>query len=282
MPVDPLLQRPTFAWPTLALFAGSIVLWGTATTLASLGAMPVWAAVMTNTLASFWLFTVFHDASHNAVSSHKRLNDWIGRIAVLSLTPLAVFRAFRFIHMQHHRFANEDRERDPDGWCGGGRVWTLPLRWATLDLYYYVFYLRRWSQRPRSERRETLLTVGFGLGLVVVLIGLGAAAEMLLLWILPARISIFLLGFAFDFLPHYPHGVAERDNPWRATSNRVGMEWLLTPLLLYQNYHLVHHLYPRIPFYRYIRVWRAREPEHLANNPYLVTPLGRPLDGNPQ
>ena len=30
------------------------------------------------------------------------------------------------------------------------------------------------------------------------------------------------------------------------------MEWLLTPLMLSQNYHLVHHLHPSVPFYRYV------------------------------
>ncbi len=27
----------------------------------------------------------------------------------------------------------------------------------------------------------------------------------------------------------------------------------------WHNYHLVHHLYPTVPFYRYRRLWNARE-----------------------
>ena len=42
---------------------------------------------------------------------------------------------------------------------------------------------------------------------------------------------------------------------------RLGKEWLLGPLLQYQNYHLMHHLFPTTPFYRHARLWRLVEPE---------------------
>jgi fatty acid desaturase len=48
------------------------------------------------------------------------------------------------------------------------------------------------------------------------------------------------------------------------------MEWLLTPVLLYQNYHLVHHLYPTVPFYRLLKVWNAKKDYHEAQNPAIV------------
>ena len=51
----------------------------------------------------------------------------------------------------------------------------------------------------------------------------------------------------------------------------------MTPLMLYQNYHLVHHLHPVIPFYRYIAVWRRNEPDYLRHGPPLSTVAGRPL-----
>jgi fatty acid desaturase len=92
----------------------------------------------------------------------------------------------------------------------------------------------------------------------------------LLLFFIPTRITVLGLALAFDFLPHYPHQAQCEDAPFRCTSNRVGMEWLLTPVLLYQNYHLVHHLYPTVPFYRYISIWRARQRHHESQNPAIV------------
>jgi fatty acid desaturase len=48
------------------------------------------------------------------------------------------------------------------------------------------------------------------------------------------------------------------------------MEWLLTPVLLCQNYHLVHHLYPTVPFYRLLKVWNAKRQYHESQTPAIV------------
>ena len=77
-----------------------------------------------------------------------------------------------------------------------------------------------------------------------------------------------------DFLPHFPHETLAKDDRYQSTSNRVGMEWLLTPLFVYQNYHLVHHLYPTVPFYRTIKVWNAQKTFHEAQNPATVDAFG--------
>ena len=63
----------------------------------------------------------------------------------------------------------------------------------------------------------------------------------------------------------------------KTTRNRIGWELLLTPALLYQNYHLVHHLHPLVPFYRYLTVWRRNEPRYLEGGPALSTARGREL-----
>ena len=38
------------------------------------------------------------------------------------------------------------------------------------------------------------------------------------------------------------------------------------PLMLSQNYHLVHHLHPSIPFYRYVATWRRNEEAYLERD----------------
>lgn len=269
-----LIRRPPVSWPTVGLFVFSCLVYAGATLLAIQGVISSLLAIALNAVAAFWFFTVFHEASHNALSENRTFNDWLGRISILPFSPMPIFRAFRFIHMQHHRFANQGRDKDPDAWCGGGSAWTLPFRWATLDINYYRFYLPRLNQRPGNERKETLLAIVFAVILVAAVIASGYAMEALLYWFIPGRIAIMLLALTFDFLPHHPHEITEQEDPYRATSNRVSLEWLLTPLLLYQNYHLVHHLYPRAPFYRYLKIWKAREAEHLSHDPYLVGPLG--------
>jgi ring-1,2-phenylacetyl-CoA epoxidase subunit PaaE len=57
----------------------------------------------------------------------------------------------------------------------------------------------------------------------------------------------------------------------------VGGEWWATPLFVYQNYHLVHHLHPSVPFYRYVRAWRRNEQAYLDRNAAISTVFGRSL-----
>ena len=105
----------------------------------------------------------------------------------------------------------------------------------------------------------------------------GHFVDLLLLVALPQRLSIVWLAYAFDYLPH--HGLHHRpsEDRLKTTRNRVGGERVLSPLLLYQNYHLVHHLHPIVPFYRYLAVWRRNEDRYLEGEPALSTVRGRPL-----
>ena len=81
----------------------------------------------------------------------------------------------------------------------------------------------------------------------------------------------------FDWLPHHGLTSTQRANRYRATRVRVGMEWLFTPLTLSQNYHLVHHLHPSIPFHRYSATWRRNQEAYLDREVAIATVFGRQL-----
>jgi ring-1,2-phenylacetyl-CoA epoxidase subunit PaaE len=87
-----------------------------------------------------------------------------------------------------------------------------------------------------------------------------------------------LLAWWFDWLPHHGLEATQREDRYRATRARVGMEWLFTPLMLSQNYHLVHHLHPSIPFYRYIATWRRNEEAYLERDAAIATVFGQQLN----
>ena len=80
--------------------------------------------------------------------------------------------------------------------------------------------------------------------------------------VLPSRLAIATLAFAFDWLPHRPHVVTAREDRMRATLIIEGRLWCW--LTFGQSLHLVHHLYPGVPFYRYATVWRERVKAQLA------------------
>lgn len=123
------------------------------------------------------------------------------------------------------------------------------------------------------------------LGVNALLLGGATAAavksgrfhQLVLFLFLPIRLTLMWLGYAFDYLPHRDLETTARDNQFQATRNRIGFESALSPLMLFQNYHLVHHLHPRIPFHRYVAAWRRNEEEYLTHEPPLTDIRGRPL-----
>jgi beta-carotene hydroxylase len=68
----------------------------------------------------------------------------------------------------------------------------------------------------------------------------------------PAWLASGLLALVFDWLPHHPHAVQGR-----FVDTRVFPSLGLEMLMLGQNLHLVHHLWPSVPFYRYGAVFAA-------------------------
>jgi fatty acid desaturase len=274
---DPAEPVPVVAWPTLVLLVVSAGTWIASTAIALGGGLPVAAAIAVNAVAAYLLFTVAHDASHHAASRNGTLNRWMGRLSTPFFAPQASFAVWRFIHMQHHRFTNHDDGRDPDHYTHSGPRWQLPLRWLTVDLHYVRFYARHVRGRPRAEKVELGVQLAALAGLFGWAAATGHAVDALLLYLVPSRIAILYLGWAFDYLPHNRLHATPSEDRMRTTRNRVGAERVLSPVLLYQNYHLVHHLHPVVPFYRYLRVWRRNERSYLERGPALSDVWGREI-----
>jgi fatty acid desaturase len=273
VPGAPLYVPPAVAWPTLLILPAGGSAWLAVAYLATGGAWPAWAAVAVLSLLSYAIFTPMHEAVHGSVFRRRALNAVVGNLAAPFLGPTACFRAYAYLHHEHHRNTN-DPERDPDYWSGVGGRWFLPLAWLTTDIYYYWFYARRAAGRPWQEKLEIYLVSGAFLALFALAWFAGYGAEAILYWFLPGRIATGALACGFNYLPHRPHRVKAADDPCRATANLAGPAPLTTLLLMYHDYHLVHHLFPGAPFYRYPRIWRERAAEIRACGGRVIPALG--------
>lgn len=274
---------PDVAWPTLTLGAVALVVFVLSTAAAIGGHAPIWLTITVNTAVVYAMFMVAHDALHHSLSSASWVNSVFGRAAWLFVGPMFSLPAFSYVHLQHHRNAN-DGDNDPDLFASHAPAWQLPFRWALMDAFYAVWYCRQLKRRLQRSRRRPLAEVAetvvvFSLSAV----GLGAATltgnfwTIVIVLLIPQRIGMAILGWWFDWLPHHGLEQTQQENRYRATRNRVGMEWLLMPVMLSQTYHLVHHLHPWLPFYRYGQAWRSNEDAYLAQNPALSTVFGREL-----
>ncbi len=253
-----LTSAPAISWPTAIswvlltiTFLGTYYFCGT-------GQVPLWVGTLLNSLVGYVSFSVIHDSIHRAISSNTRLNDGIGQMGMLMVLPYVDVRLFRWAHILHHRFASGDR--DPDKVLHGA-WWTLPFRWMAIDAIYFVYALRHGDKISKPYLRTALMMAAVVAVGVAVLIAKGYGLQVLMLWFLPSRLILLTLGFSFFWLPHVPHDTEQEQNFTRATTVRQGYEWLLGPVLQYQNYHLIHHLFPMTPFYNNYKVWQLIEPE---------------------
>ena len=269
IPQEPLYQTPAVAWPTLLLFVLALVLWIGALSAVLHGLIPPLAAILLQTVAAFMQFTVLHDGVHRSLlRGYPRLNDLVTSLAGVFLGLVGIGAAFRYAHFKHHRLTNEGS--DPDQWSGQGNFLTLPLHWATADLYYAVVILRDWNSIPLKERWSMIVGAIPLLAVFAACVALGHGWDAVWYWLVPARLAILWLAFAFNYLPHHPHQVEQRHNPYAATNVRRGGEPAMKWLFLYQNYHLIHHLFPSVPFYRYLKIWRRNEAEFTSQGTSVV------------
>ena len=221
-----------------------------------------WACVI-NIVLMYWQFTVVHDAIHRSAAKNQTLNDWFGRIGIATFAPHASLGLFRWAHVQHHRFTNGPR--DPDMWLHGS-WWSMPLRWMFLDIGYLFFVSRQSDRTARRHLRVTLILTALTLAVCATLVATGWGLALLMLWVIPSRITFATVGFTFFYLPHVKDDVPAEQDVTLATSMRLGREWLLTPLMQWHNYHLIHHLFPTMPAYRHSQVWSLLEPELRRRN----------------
>lgn len=252
--LKPLMGR--VGWPTIGLTVAVVGGYGAVFTAVALGQLPIlWGAAI-NVVLGYLIFTPLHDASHGSIAGRKQSLKWLEKsIAWLAGSLLwAPYPAFQLLHLRHHSHTN-DPEEDPDHWVATRNPLALIFRSFTIMFsYYYQFLVRPDVQKRRklpSLAANVLLMFGVFCGMSLYF----GLAYPLLLWFLPSVLSLAILAIVFDWIPHQPHQSRER-----YLDTRIILVPGLQTLLLGQNLHLVHHLYPTVPFYSYGEAFRIVRP----------------------
>jgi len=247
-PAGPLLANPTF-WVLVA----SLTLFSVGAAAALTDAASAWVTVPVSAVGIYLGFTVMHDAVHRTAHPTKRINDAMGWLPALLL--YFTLPMFRTCHSKHHANTN-DPDNDPDHSVARMpavlRVWWL---FFTVFNYRRLYYGRKWWRSRAELAAQVVLDVVMVGGGVVV-----AVTDTFDLYaqihLLPALLAGLFLFYAFDFLPHAPH-----DSRERYLDTRVQPGPVRHAILLGQNYHLVHHLWVTIPWYRYRDAFEQLRPE---------------------
>lgn len=210
--------------------------------------------ILVNGILAYFSFTGIHDATHRAVSGNRVFNDILGTISMFMLLPGMTARTFRYFHLEHHRYAG-DKNKDPDEFLVASAPYLLPFAWAFPESRWTFWYLMRWRTRPVTERIEFALGISFYFGWHVLWLLSPYAVEFILIWMIPQRIGFLLNAYFFAHIQH-PEGVLWEKYPFQCTV-RIKSNALQSCLILGQSLHIVHHLLPSVPFYRYHLAWEA-------------------------
>lgn len=243
-----LLGPPGDFNPTLLMFLAAVVM----VILSTLGYWRWhwvdWCCFSINVLALHMVGTVIHDASHNVAHRDRIMNAILGHGSALMLG--FSFPVFTRVHMQHHANVN-DPENDPDHFVStGGPLWLIAARFFYHEIYF--FKRKLWRKFELLEWFLARLAVALVVG---VALHYGFIGYIFNFWFSPALVVGLALGLFFDYLPHRPF--QERDR-WK--NARVYPSPILNLLIMGQNYHLIHHLWPSIPWYKYQPAYYATRP----------------------
>jgi len=247
-----LTRLPVWAPMEIALGLGAFSLFYLGTALYLAGHIHFLIMLLMNSAAIYASFTPLHDATHRSVSSNRLLNDLIGTLCCLLLLPGITTRVYRYLHLEHHRFAGNPA-KDPDEPFVSTQPLLLPFVLAGLDVHWSIWYFKHWQTRPKSERKEFAAGLAFYIGLHVAFLSSAYALEFFLCFMIPQRFGLFYVAWFFAHIQH-PEGMEWEQAPFQTTV-RIVTHPIAHWLLLGQSFHCLHHLAPSVPFYRYRRAW---------------------------
>lgn len=196
------------------------------------------------------LFT--HEAVHGALARSPRWNRALG--ALCAWPVLQNLAAYKVLHLRHH--ADLGGSRDPDHYVNyTPRPWLVFLmNWGRLLLGYPAYItmipILGWRQGTPSDRKW----IAFEVASAALLAGLAFAVLpgtlMLHGWVIPMLIINTLVNIRgmsqHTLLP-------EPDHPIRG-SRTILTNPVTAFFMCNENYHLEHHLFPRVPWYNLPRL----------------------------
>jgi beta-carotene hydroxylase len=251
------------AWPTVILGLVVTVSYLAVVAMALTGVLSFWLAVPGVAVLTYASYTVVHDSIHGSISGNSKSMRWINKAmgymaAWILMIPLT---AHRHEHMAHHRHAN-DPVHDPDFPVSRMQGSLIGAAHAAVQItvgQFSHYFKHRWSKAPDKQNLVMCLEVAGAIVPRIAVLVSGYLVEGLALFVLAWLIGVVVLLYLFAYIVHRPHEQQGRymDTSTILVSGPLG--GLLTWLWLFQNYHSVHHLFPRVPFYHYARLYKEIE-----------------------
>jgi len=225
-----------------AVFVGNIAIY-----LGGAHPGPLWLHVLIGVVPIHLAFTIWHEAAHGNVSRNRLVNNVVG---VLGMFPyLTPYFLQRYVHLDHHKYLNVEGE-DPNLIYADGPFWQMPMRYVRALTYAR----EKLAADPRSAnmRLSDRVVTGVHAAVWITAAATGHFVDLVMLWLVPFAIAKVIMDWYVNYLPHV--GLPAH----RYLGTRVVDVGWVTPLLLQHNYHAIHHLWPGIPWHRYLETFEEK------------------------
>jgi len=202
-------------------------------------------------------FTVLmHEATHYRGVANRKLNDIIGEMLAWPVT--ITMKGYRDNHFAHHREPNSDN--DPD-WVRkkGNKDFVFPqsLHQILFSLLQYLLGFKIYHEITAEHKQTHIKQIPkrlknlqriFFLTVFVAAVALGFWKQLLLYWLVPVCTSFLFFEHIRSVAEHFAVERTHMLNETRTVVGSIWERWLFAPYNI--NYHIEHHLYPSVPFFR--------------------------------
>jgi beta-carotene hydroxylase len=268
----------TLAWPTVLMVLMVLAAFIANLALFASGVLPLWAAILIYGALTYLSYTPLHEAAHGNIHGGNERLRWLNDLCGYLVAPLFMipYSTHTVEHFTHHRYTNQPG-KDPDYMVSGMRgglvafvVCSVKFLWMQNTFLFRGY----WATAPLRERAiywaEVLVSLGWRTAFVLMV----ARESDLTMLVVGYLIGAFFTAYWFAYRPHHPYEEAAR---YRNTSSLVMPAWLkpIEWFWMGQNLHSIHHLFPRVPFYRYHALHRQIEPIMRAHGTPIIGLLSR-------
>ena len=258
-------------WPTLVMLAITYSVWMVATTWLSGVSLPLAGLVTAIAIAQF------SSLQHEAIHGHPFKSTTLNALLVApALTLILPYARFRDTHLDHHLDSRltdpyddpESNYLDPADWDALNGIEkvirrfnnTLAGRLLIGPLLGTMCFIRADWRTRNSDPRVLKGWAWHVPAVILVLIWLAFVATIpFWVYAISAYAGLSLLKIR-TFLEHQAHEKA------RGRTVIIDDRGPLALLFLNNNYHVLHHTHPTVPWYRLPRLFRENRARYLTQN----------------
>jgi fatty acid desaturase len=215
------------------------------------------------------LLILMHDGAHYRLFRRRYLNEWISEV-FLAWPHMVTLRSYRQNHLAHHQFLNTPG--DPD-WSRkkDNPEWQFPqslkrmlgmfsrdlLGLGGINLIRLAASLK--SNESPPSRGFKLARLAFYLGVVGTVFGAGGGKVVLLYWVVPYFTWLIFVMHIRSIAEHFAIDKSGEFGQTRTTKAGLLARILIAPKNV--NYHIEHHMFPSVPFFRLRQLHKVLQTE---------------------